>query len=242
MNTSKRKQYSVKARQQSTFKFHSLKSIHFLKSKVVTPLWKRTFDIVVASILIFVLLPVFLMIIILQQFESPGPIFYSGKRVGAGYKVFTFYKFRSMLVGADKQLKDLAASSNQYGADGKTRHMFIKIENDPRVTEFGKFLRRSGFDELPQLFNVLKGDMSIVGNRPIPLYEAQMLLEEQFYERFYAPGGITGLWQVTKRGKANLSEHERISLDNEYVKNMNLLTDIKILFKTPFAMISEVSA
>jgi lipopolysaccharide/colanic/teichoic acid biosynthesis glycosyltransferase len=216
-------------------------SIYTIQQNVITPLWKRTFDIIVATTLIILLLPVFLMIIILQQMESPGSVFYAGKRVGAGYKIFHFYKFRTMQVGADKRIHDLAKDYNQYENDGR-RHLFVKIKNDPRVTNFGRVLRRSGFDELPQLFNVLKGDMSIVGNRPIPVYEAEMLLEEKFYERFYAPGGITGLWQVSKRGKENVSESERIDLDNQYVKNMNLLTDIKILFKTPFAMISEVSA
>jgi lipopolysaccharide/colanic/teichoic acid biosynthesis glycosyltransferase len=110
---------------------------------------------------------------------------------------------------------------------------FIKIENDPRITRFGKIMRNTSIDELPQLFNVLKGDMSIVGNRPLPIYEAEKLTTDQFALRFLAPAGITGLWQVTKRGKGGpMSEEERMELDNEYAKNYSLWNDIKIILKT----------
>jgi lipopolysaccharide/colanic/teichoic acid biosynthesis glycosyltransferase len=110
---------------------------------------------------------------------------------------------------------------------------FIKIENDPRITRFGKIMRNTSIDELPQLFNVLKGDMSIVGNRPLPIYEAEKLTTDQFALRFLAPAGITGLWQVTKRGKGGqMSDEERMELDNEYAKNYSLLNDIKIILRT----------
>ncbi|MBX9852477.1 MAG: sugar transferase [Cytophagaceae bacterium] len=109
---------------------------------------------------------------------------------------------------------------------------FLKISNDPRVTKIGKFLRNTSIDELPQLFNVLKGDMSIVGNRPLPLYEAEKITTDQFALRFLAPAGITGLWQVTKRGKSDMSEEERMQLDNEYAKNYSFWRDIQIILKT----------
>ncbi len=109
---------------------------------------------------------------------------------------------------------------------------FIKIVNDPRTTRVGKFIRKTSLDELPQLFNILKGDMSLIGNRPLPLYEAEKLTTDNSIERFNAPSGLTGLWQVTKRGKASVSEIERIELDKIYAAEWSLKTDIKIFFKT----------
>jgi lipopolysaccharide/colanic/teichoic acid biosynthesis glycosyltransferase len=106
---------------------------------------------------------------------------------------------------------------------------FIKIKDDPRVTNFGKIMRNTSIDEIPQMINVLKGDMSIVGNRPLPLYEAEKLTTDQFAMRFMAPAGITGLWQVTKRGKiGQMSENERMELDNEYAKNYSFWKDLKM--------------
>ena len=121
----------------------------------------------------------------------------------------------------------------------KADSTFIKISNDPRVTRIGKILRNTSIDELPQLFNVLKGDMSIVGNRPLPLYEAEKITTDQFAMRFLAPAGITGLWQVTKRGKSNMSEEERMQLDNEYAKNYSFWRDIKIILKTVPALFQK---
>lgn len=109
---------------------------------------------------------------------------------------------------------------------------FIKVSNDPRVTAVGKFLRKTSIDELPQLVNILKGDMSLIGNRPLPLYEAELLTTDHAIERFNAPAGLTGLWQVTKRGKKEMSEAERIELDKEYARKWSLKTDVKIFFKT----------
>ena len=116
---------------------------------------------------------------------------------------------------------------------GKT---FFKIKNDPRVTRVGRFIRKTSIDELPQLFNVLRGEMSVVGNRPIPLYEAELLTSDDWTERFLAPAGITGLWQVTKRGKSDMSNEERKELDNTYARNFNFWYDMKILFKTVTAL------
>lgn len=110
--------------------------------------------------------------------------------------------------------------------------IFFKAKDDPRISKVGKFLRNSSIDELPQLINILKGDMSLVGNRPLPLYEAEKLTSDSRAFRFLAPAGLTGLWQVTKRGKKDMSEEERISLDNNYALNHSIWLDFKIIFKT----------
>ena len=238
------------------------------KSEEKIPLWKRSFDIFFSSIAIVLASPILLLIIILLKLESKGPIFYISKRVGMGYKIFDFYKFRSMYVDADQRLKELE-HLNQYAEEElpteeteknnstitsdtvliaddatiseseflklqkeKQEKPFVKIKNDPRITKVGRFIRKTSLDELPQLFNVLKGDMSIVGNRPIPLYEAEMLTSDRWAERFLAPAGITGLWQVTKRGKANMSNEERKELDNIYAHNFSFSYDLKIILKT----------
>ena len=109
---------------------------------------------------------------------------------------------------------------------------FVKIDNDPRVTKFGSFLRNTSLDELPQLINVLRGEMSIVGNRPLPLYEAEQLTTDMWSKRFLAPAGITGLWQVTRRGKADMSEEERKQLDVAYADNASVWNDFIILLRT----------
>jgi len=238
------------------------------KSEEKIPLWKRSFDIFFSSIAIVLASPILLLIIILLKLESKGPIFYISKRVGMGYKIFDFYKFRSMYVDADQRLKELE-HLNQYAEEElpteeteknnstitsdtvliaddatiseseflklqkeKQEKPFVKIKNDPRITKVGRFIRKTSLDELPQLFNVLKGDMSIVGNRPIPLYEAEMLTSDRWAERFLAPAGITGLWQVTKRGKSDMSNEERKELDNIYARNFSFSYDLKIILKT----------
>jgi len=167
---------------------------------VVEPgsVFKRIFDIVVSSILILLALPVFLLIALAIRLESRGPVFYTAYRAGRGYRIFKFFKFRTMHVGADQKIEELF-DLNQY--KGESGPVFFKADNDPRITRVGAFLRNSSLDELPQFLNVLKGDMSLVGNRPLPLYEAAALTTDQWAERFMAPAGITGLWQIKKRGK-----------------------------------------
>ena len=201
------------------------------------PAAKRLFDIAVAGTALLLLSPILLMIALIIRLESKGSIFYISKRAGSGYDVFDFYKFRSMRQDADKELQNLM-HLNQYGEGDAA---FVKIENDPRITRFGSFLRNTSLDELPQLFNVLKGDMSIVGNRPLPLYEAEMLTNDVSAGRFLAPAGITGLWQVTKRGGEEMSISERIALDIEYARNYSLIYDLKIIAKTIPALLQQAS-
>ncbi|RZK77837.1 MAG: sugar transferase, partial [Pedobacter sp.] len=196
------------------------------------PFFKRCFDIAIAGGALLVLSPLLLIVAAIVALESKGPVIFKSKRVGTGYRVFDFYKFRSMRTGASAELKDLSTSLNQYKGDDAAKSIFVKLKNDPRVTKFGQFIRTYSIDELPQLFNVVKGDMSLVGNRPLPLYEAEMLTSNEWTMRFLGPAGLTGLWQVSRRGKADMSERERKRLDNFYAQNHSFWLDLKILLKT----------
>ncbi|MFB2121347.1 sugar transferase [Parapedobacter sp. 2B3] len=203
------------------------------------PLSKRIFDILVSSVLILLCSPILLLVAILIKLDSRGPIIYKSQRAGFGYQVFNFYKFRSMRVNADKELSKLSGL-NQYAANGG-QSAFVKINNDPRITRFGAFIRNTSIDELPQLFNVLIGDMSLVGNRPLPLYEAQMLTSDQWASRFLGPAGITGLWQVSKRGRSEMSDRERRELDNVYTQKFSFWMDLVILLRTIPALFQKES-
>ncbi|RZK23632.1 MAG: sugar transferase, partial [Flavobacterium sp.] len=198
----------------------------------------RLFDVIASATALFLLSPLFLMIALLITIESKGPAIYRSKRVGTGYKVFNFYKFRSMYVSADKELGNLAAF-NQYTLTEDKKPVFTKIVNDPRITKVGQFIRNTSIDELPQLFNILLGDMSFVGNRPLPVYEAELLTSNEWSMRFLGPAGLTGLWQITKRGKKEMSETERKELDNYYSQKHSFFLDMKIILKTFPALIQN---
>ena len=217
-----------------------------VKGKVDTPFImpssKRIFDIIVASILLLVLSPLLILVAILIKLESKGDIFYYSKRVGTGYQIFNFIKFRSMETGADARLMKLTKANSYATANSNLTTKdctFYKIKDDPRVTFIGKIIRKTSIDELPQLINVLRGEMSIVGNRPLPLYEAQRLTCDDWAKRFMAPAGLTGLWQVDKRGKDNLKAEERIGLDMNYADNYSFSLDFKILMRTLPAMLQR---
>ncbi|MEI7499401.1 MAG: sugar transferase [Bacteroidota bacterium] len=234
-----------------------------------TPLPKRIFDMVVALSALLILSPFMLLTVIAILVESRGKVYYIAKRVGSNYKIFDFYKFRSMYPDADSRIKDVA-HLNQYinesvevtcsecaklpsgqncspmvYYDGEeicerlannrrsAKKAFLKIKDDPRITKVGKFIRMTSIDELPQLFNIIKGDMSIVGNRPLPLNEAEALTKKKWSRRFRAAAGLTGLWQVEKRGKkGTMSEEERFALDNYYAEHNSFWNDIKLIFRT----------
>lgn len=201
------------------------------------PQAKRIFDVAAASIGIVLSAPVWVPLAIAIALESRGPVIYKSKRVGAGYRVFEFLKFRSMYTGADQRIAELR-HLNQYGNE-RADAVFVKLVHDPRVTRVGRFIRKYSLDELPQLINVLRGEMSIVGNRPLPLYEAEMLTRDEWSARFLAPAGITGLWQVTKRGQSDMSAEERIALDIAYARNHSLFNDLLILLRTFGAIVQK---
>lgn len=207
------------------------------------PLVKRTFDVIASGLGLLLLTPLLLIVAACIKLESKGSVVYKSKRVGAGYKIFDFYKFRSMRNDADKMI-DAISDLNQYGSDSgitKGKSAFVKFKDDPRVTKVGKFLRKTSIDELPQLFNVFIGDMSLVGNRPLPLYEAEQLTTNEWSTRFLGPAGLTGLWQISKRGQKDMSEQERKELDNFYASNYSIWLDMKIIIKTIPALIQKES-
>ena len=201
----------------------------------------RAVDIAVASLALVALSPVMLGIAAAIKLDSKGGVFYASPRAGKGYKIFKFYKFRTMNTGADKEI-DKLKHLNQYdskNAGGGAQ--FFKLDNDPRVTRLGRFLRNTSLDEIPQLFNVFIGDMSLVGNRPLPLYEAATLTADESARRFLAPAGITGLWQIKKRGQPNMSTQERIDLDIDYANRQSFFYDMRILLNTPRVLIQKAN-
>ena len=202
---------------------------------------KRGFDILISSILLVALSPIMSLIALAIKLESRGPVFYVAKRAGRGYKIFNFYKFRTMVEGADSKINEYS-HLNQYNADPAQGPKFFKIENDPRITKVGAILRKTSLDEVPQLINVLLGDMSLVGNRPLPLYEAATLTTDEWAKRFLAPAGITGLWQIKKRGNKDMSVEERINLDIYYANKYNFAYDLWIMANTPTALIQKTNA
>ncbi|MFT4666934.1 MAG: lipopolysaccharide/colanic/teichoic acid biosynthesis glycosyltransferase [Polaribacter sp.] len=197
-----------------------------------TTFGKRVFDCVVALTIMLVFSPILLFIILAIKVTSDGPVIYRSKRIGQGYNAFYFFKFRSMCIDADDKRKELSYMSAQAGA-------FLKIKNDPRVTKIGWLIRKTSLDELPQLLNVLRGEMSIIGNRPLPLTEAEMITKDVWAARFLAPAGITGLWQTAPGGKENMRQEERIGLDIEYATRLSAIMDAKILLRTIPAMIQK---
>ena len=183
---------------------------------------KRLFDFTTSFILAVVMLPVFLVIAILIKLNSPGSIFYISKRYGRGGHIFKMYKFRSMQTGSDN-MTDQIRDKNEV--DGP----IFKIKNDPRVTKIGRILRRYSIDELPQIFNVVQGHMSLVGPRPLPISQIQKEDLRQL-QRLEVRPGITGLWQT--RGRSDLSFVRLVKWDVWYINNWSFWLDLSILFKT----------
>ena len=238
-------------------------------------LGKRIFDFVFSLLIVVFFFPFGLLIAIAIKLDSKGSVFYVSERVGTGYDIFKFYKFRTMVDGADQKRGELSEMNhylishkksdgtfssvsvcpdcdpdgkpcspilfidgveiceNQYLRNKREKLLhsaFFKVENDPRITRVGRFLRNIHLDEFPQFINVLKGDMSIVGNRPLPLYEAEKLTTDEWSYRFLAPAGITGLWQVSNDDY--LEAELRIRLDNQYAMIASPWSDLKIVLRT----------
>jgi len=187
---------------------------------------KRVFDLVAGTIILIVALPIMLLIAVAVKLDSPGAAAFSHRRIGCGGKEFKCYKFRTMLVNAQEILDDLL---NRDPALRKEWEQDFKLKNDPRVTRVGKFLRKTSLDELPQIFNVLKGEMSLVGPRPIVRKEVARFGRVADYYIMVRPG-ITGLWQVS--GRSDIDYGERVSLESWYVRNWSLWLDISLLVRT----------
>jgi undecaprenyl-phosphate galactose phosphotransferase len=188
---------------------------------------KKVFDMIVGSLLLVFLAIPMMIISFLIRVDSKGPAIFLQDRIGRNNKRFRCYKFRTMYIDAEERLQSLLVNDEQASKEWEKRW---KLEQDPRITKIGKLLRQSSLDELPQIFNVLKGEMSLVGPRPVTQEEIDKYYKEQSRLYFGVPPGITGLWQVS--GRSNTTYDHRIALDSWYVRNWNLWLDIVILFKT----------
>ena len=193
---------------------------------------KRGIDIICSLVGMILLSPIFLIVMILIKLESNGPIIFKQKRVGQDEKEFYMYKFRSMVVNAEEIKKKLQEQNEMSGP-------MFKMKNDPRITKIGKFIRKTSIDELPQLVNVLKGEMSLVGPRP-SLPSEVIEFEPWMKKRFDVKPGLTCYWQVM--GRNNIDFEDWMKLDCRYVDERNLIVDIKLIFKTVFVLFGDVNA
>ena len=208
-----------------------LKRLVWLSVIQGTYLLKRLIDIFAAIILLIMLTPLFIVIMLLIYISSPGPVFYKQTRVGRWGKLFTMWKFRSMYPDADARLKEIMAQNEMSGG------VIFKMKNDPRIIPIGRFIRKASIDELPQLWNVMKGDMSLVGPRPaLPSEVNQYSLADR--KRLEVIPGITCIWQVS--GRSNIPFPQQVQLDVQYIQSQSILLDLKLLFKTiPAVLLSR---
>lgn len=204
---------------------------------------KRGFDFIIALTLILLSAPLLIVIALAIKITSRGPVLFVQERVGKGGKPFKFYKFRSMAHNNDTSIHEaymqkLIRGEIEAGENGEGPS--FKMEKDPRITEFGQFIRKTSLDELPQLFNVLNGTMSLVGPRPPIPYEVQAY-KSWHLQRLSVKPGVTGLWQVS--GRSSIAFDEMVQLDLEYIEKRNALLDLKILLKTiPAALDTNTAA
>jgi undecaprenyl-phosphate galactose phosphotransferase len=188
---------------------------------------KRIFDLLVGGSLMLLALPLCILIALTIKITSKGPIFYVSTRVGKDYKPFRCWKFRTMCIDAKKKLQDYLEEDSGLKKEWET---YLKLRKDPRTTLIGRFLRRTSLDELPQLWNVLKGELSLVGPRPYLFSEVHEIVKDHAIQILSVRPGLTGLWQVS--GRNQLPFQERIRLDKEYVQRRSFLLDLNLLFKT----------
>ena len=186
-------------------------------------LLKRALDILLAGPLFILLLPIFGLLVLAIRLESPGPALFKQTRVGRWGRIFTMYKFRSMYMDAEARKAELLAENEMSGG------VTFKMQRDPRVTRIGRFIRKASIDELPQLWNVIKGDMSLVGPRPpVPAEVDEYSLSDR--RRLEVTPGITCIWQVS--GRSDIPFPEQVELDVRYIESQSLLTDLKLLWQT----------
>ena len=196
------------------------------------PLWKRAMDIVGAAVGLVVFLPIMLVAAIAVKLTSRGPVIFTQRRAGLGGRPFMIYKFRSMRASAEEERPDLAPDSHLAGPA-------FKMDSDPRCTAVGRLMRRWSVDELPQLWNVLKGDMSLVGPRPLPCHESD---DMSFWHRrrLLVTPGMTCIWQIS--GRSLVGFDDWIRMDIQYVENRSLWLDLRILAMTVPAVLSRIGA
>ena len=206
-------------------------TIHIHNSAVYV-VTKRAFDLVVGTLILILLIPILPLIAVMIKLDTRGSVFFKQDRVGEGGKLFKFYKFRSMIHEADGSKASLIELNEQDGP-------IFKIRSDPRITSVGRFLRRSSLDEIPQIFNVLKGDMSVVGPRP-PLPSEVVNYQPWHMGRLAVKPGITCLWQIS--GRSQIGFNEWMRLDMEYLKTRSFRTDLLIFLKTIPAVIARKGA
>ena len=199
---------------------------------IIYKVFKRILDIISSTLGLIFLSPLILIVSILIKIESKGPVIFSQRRVGLNGKEFKMYKFRSMVVNAE-ELKEKLSKQNEMSGP------MFKIKVDPRVTKAGKFIRKTSIDELPQLINVIKGDMSLVGPRP-SLPEEVAKFEPWMRERLTIKPGLTCYWQVS--GRSNIGFNEWMRLDLKYINDRSFLLDLKLIFKTFFVLFGDKDA
>jgi len=213
-------------------KVHNLGELYLMDFNVF-PFWKRAFDILFSFIAVIITFPIWLIIMISIKLEERGPIFYRQVRIMESGKKFGCLKFRTMHVNAEEKLKNILEENPDFWDEWDKNH---KLKNDPRITKVGKFLRKTSLDELPQFINVLVGDMSVVGARPIVLEELQKYYNKTALTYCATKPGITGPWQCGKRSDIE-DYNERVELDNYYVLNCSFWLDVRIIFKTLIGML-----
>lgn len=196
------------------------------------PWWKRQMDVAGAAAILILFAPLMLLIALAIRFSSPGPIFFTQRRGGIGGKVFHMYKFRSMYVDAEARKADLMRFNERSGP-------VFKMENDPRITAIGRFIRKTSLDELPQLFNVLRGEMSLVGPRPLPVTEEKGY-SHWHWRRLDVKPGLTCIWQVTSRHDRDFDKWVR--LDLQYIRELSFWLDMRLLLQTIPAVLAQRGA
>ncbi|WP_275299524.1 sugar transferase [Clostridium sp. YIM B02506] len=202
------------------------------KYNTMYSLTKRVIDVLGSMIGIILLSPIFFVVAVLIKIDSKGSVIFSQTRVGKNGKEFKMYKFRSMVVNAEELKKKLLAQNEMSGP-------MFKMKDDPRITKIGKFIRKTSIDELPQLINVLKGEMSLVGPRPSLPKEVEKF-EPWMRKRLEVKPGLTCYWQVS--GRNNIDFNDWMKLDIKYVEERNIYTDIKLIFKTFFVLFGDKNA
>ena len=198
----------------------------------VYEIFKRIIDIIGAGLGLILLSPIIAVVACAVKFTSKGPVFFSQKRVGKNGELFEMYKFRSMVVNAEELKENLEEQNEMSGP-------MFKIKDDPRITKVGKFIRKTSIDELPQLWNILKGDMSLVGPRPSLPKEVEQF-DNWMFKRLSVRPGLTCYWQVS--GRNNIDFEDWMKLDVKYVEERNIWIDIKLIFKTIFVLFGDKNA